>query len=464
MTGAAETARVVHLVPPNGGGVDRFVRDLVAHRPADWIVHVCETQAVVEVPARGAFFPLAAGAFADLARAGALGVPRALHAHGTTAVVRDAAAVLHAATAAPVVLTLHDIGFDDAAAGDAERALRLRFAAGAAVRTAPSGYIAARADAALGRAGTCRRVENGADPLPVEPPCGEAKAERFDVAVIGAIGEHKGLAALLETVTHLPPDVRVVIFGYTAQKLMPGWTVQGRLWMHGAFEPAELPALVASHGVRVAWFPPGMPESHCYALSDAWLAGLPVLAPDHGALAERVRRLGGGTLYDPRLAPPALARAITEILAIASCRPPTALTSVQEMVATMNGIYRDAGDGSRERPADEARLRELAQTHLDTRFFRKELLRLQGELAAALQARDRAIAERQAASQRAAELEREIAALQARLDADVARLSAERDAAVARHARLAGRLARPLRVLPAPLRDWVLRLAKRVLP
>ena len=48
----AALSRVLHLVPPNGGGVDRFVRDLCAHRPADWILHVSDDQCVVECAQR----------------------------------------------------------------------------------------------------------------------------------------------------------------------------------------------------------------------------------------------------------------------------------------------------------------------------------------------------------------------------------------------------------------------------
>ena len=38
------------------------------------------------------------------------------------------------------------------------------------------------------------------------------------------------------------------------------------------------------------------PETWCYALSELWMAGLPVLAFDHGAPAERIRRAARGWL------------------------------------------------------------------------------------------------------------------------------------------------------------------------
>jgi glycosyltransferase involved in cell wall biosynthesis len=467
------SGRVIHLVPPNGGGADRFVRDLVAHRPVDWIVHACEAQVVVEAPARQAFAPLDPGAFAHLAYAGRLGRPLAVHAHSTTPVVRALADTLGSTLDVPRVLTLHDIGFDDVSAGPAEHEARLHFARTATMRTAPSRYLVERAVAALGADAACRWVENGADPFPAPPPYATEPppGAPFAVAVIGALGEHKGLRALLDTAARLPAELRVVILGYTAQQLLPGWTVPPRIWMHGTFQPDELPELVRRYGARLAFFPPGMPESYCYALSDAWLAGLPVLVPDHGALGERVRRHGGGAVYPPTLAPDALAQCLAEHAAAADAdaaqRAAAALSRVRTMVDAMNSLYDDLTRDKAQRPANEALLGAMAQTHLDTRFFRKELLRLQGELGAVAHDREhlRALLHHaQQAAQRVDALERELAAARAQVEQEVATLTRERDEVRAAYALLSARVRRPLGVLPAPLRERVIRLAKRLLP
>lgn len=122
------------------------------------------------------------------------------------------------------------------------------------------------------------------------------------------------------------------------------------------------------------------------------------------------------------------------------------------MVNTMNAIYdalpQHSADGQTPAP-DDALLRALAQTHLDTRFFRKELLHLQGEPEAA---------------QRADALERELATLRERFDNESAALARERDDARARLAALVARVTPPLHVPPAPLRERVIRLGKRLLP
>lgn len=499
--------RVVHVVPPNGGGVDRFVRDLCRHRTADWIVHAGQAQCVVEWPAREVFIPLPTVAMTDLAFGGVLGRPQAVHAHSTAGMVRQLSDTVRAATRSPCVLTLHDIGFADPAATAFERAQRRRFARAAAARTAPSRYIVELAGQALGADAPCLWVENGVDPWPMQggtPAAPTAPGDQAPgicaVAVIGAIGEHKGLSTLLEVAAGLPAGMRVVIIGYTAQQLMPGWAVPGRVWLHGAFEPAELPALVAHYGVKLAFFPPGMPESYCYALSDAWLAGLPVLVPDQGALTERVRRHGGGHLYPPQLPPSALAAWIAKRAASASPAGAVpanhAMATVQQMVTAMNAIYQDAGGDAADTPADEAALRLLAQPHLDGQFFRKELLHLQGRLEAMTQAHDRqgervaqleaqgALADerhrreagewRQALDTLKAQNEAARAAHDALAQAHAA-LRAQQDALQSEHQALQARhqvlqqrhgaltawLARPLRLLPASLRERAMRLGRR---
>lgn len=504
---AQAAAWVLHVVPPNGGGVDRFVRDLCRHRPDDWILHASDTQFVLERPAVAAFVPLAPGALADLAFAGALGRPLAVHAHSTVGAVRQVCEMLCASTGAPCVLTLHDIGFADPAAAAFERQQRLRFARAAAARTAPSDYIVDLVRRELGEGCGCSRVENGVqawpDPAAERAACAACATNAprdCAIAVIGAIGEHKGLVELLELSPHLPPDLRIVILGYTAQQLLPGWVVPQRIWMHGVFEPEQLPDLVAYYGVRMAFFPPGMPESYSYALSDAWMAGLPVLAPDQGALAERLQRHGGGRLYAPRLPAADMAALLTAVASGAlagSTAPPavSALTSVQEMVDAMNSIYQSVAGQSADAPTDQASIDSLAQQQLDTQFFRKELLHLQNLLAAQAQGRleldqracelERALAAQTQRANDAERLRQDLAGLrqahdqlESRVQSAVAAQAALGQANAAlqkqcadlmdryqvlqqRHAALTSKLAAPLQVLPAAWRHKLVQLGRR---
>lgn len=81
-----------------------------------------------------------------------------------------------------------------------------------------------------------------------------ARSVHFIVAVVGALGRHKGLDFLTEMASQLQSDVRIVVIRYVDGKIEPGWLVDERVWVHGAFEPYELPAIVQRYGCRGALF------------------------------------------------------------------------------------------------------------------------------------------------------------------------------------------------------------------
>lgn len=466
-------ARVLHVVPPGGGGVDRCVHGIVRSRPGDAILHVSEAQYVFEFPALARFIPLAPADFLRWAGEGGLGSPLLLHAHGTVPVVRHACKGLLAAAAAPRVLTLHDVWFADPALPADERAARLTFVRGATVRLAPTRFIVDHARAALG---------NDADDAPVqELPLGAERFERapavelspaadeacgargFAIAVIGAIGAHKGLAALEALASRLPAGLRIVVLGYTERQLRQGWTADGRIWVHGVFDPQQLPQLVWGYGARLALFPPGMPESHCYALTDAWMSGLEVLAPDHGALAERVRRHGGGRLYDPRIDADAWCRLVVDEAASARRHPgpvplSVPLPTMEEMMNRLQAVYAELTPDAQPRLADDEGVQRLAQQHLDGHFFRLELNELQRQVEAVSRERD---ALREALSAQQAQRQA-LAARCSDCEDRLATVQHERDAYAAAYLGLRGRLQRLVGWLPDGLRRPLVALARRL--
>lgn len=441
---------LIHLVPPGGGGVDRCVRDLLARSVHDVVVHTTGDACVLERQARSPRFTPCRTA--DLARhvaQGGVGRSLVLVAHGTVPALRQACAALQAACAAPLLVALHDVWFADPEVGEAERGERLAFVRGAAARFAPSMHIVELARATLGEAVGCTLLPWGAAPFAdpgdvpwsdaAEAACGE---RGFDGVVIGALGAHKGLARLEAVVRALPPALRLVVVGYTEHQLRQGWSVDGRLWVHGIFDPDQLPTLLQRYRPRLAFFAPGVPESHCYALSDAWMCGLPVLGPDRGAIGERVRRHGGGELYDPALDDAALAARLAERLQ--SPPPATLARPLPTMEETMSGLERLATQaGPATVPDDPARepLQRLAAAHLDGRFYRREVTDLQ------------------AACER---LEGELAEARRRLESDaheVQALRAELQGWRQRHERLVARAQGLLGWVPAGLRE---RLRARV--
>jgi GT2 family glycosyltransferase/glycosyltransferase involved in cell wall biosynthesis len=114
------------------------------------------------------------------------------------------------------------------------------------------------------------------------------------VAVIGAIGRHKGSNLLLrcaeDALTRRLP-IKFVLFGFTDKaelKQMPNVEVTG------AYKEADLQMLLARSGCHLSFFPAVWPETYSYTLSQAFFSGLYPVAFDIGALARRIRQAGWG--------------------------------------------------------------------------------------------------------------------------------------------------------------------------
>ena len=129
------------------------------------------------------------------------------------------------------------------------------------------------------------------------------------IALLGAIGPHKGADKLLELVrlaalSH--PDLRWHVLGHTSLDETLGKLPN--VFITGEYEPAELPGLIAASRSAVALFLHVWPETFSYTLSEAVRAGLLPVVPDIGAPAERVRKTGWGRIFPfPAAAPDVLA-------------------------------------------------------------------------------------------------------------------------------------------------------------
>ncbi len=383
---------VLHAVPANGGGVDRHVRDICTQRNNDCILHIARAQCVLEVVAARR---LLAVDYADMPPAlasGAFGQPALLHAHSTLAPVRDRVRQLCRALAIGYVVTLHDIDFAAAAldVGDGEREARLAFVSEASARIAPSPFMLNVLLAALGSSVTAQLIENGVKPGATVaapfPAAGSSGEQPFQVAVIGALGPHKGLVFLRDVVAALPESVRVVILGYADGQVTPGWLQTDRLWVHGAFEPAELATIVRRYGVTLAFFPNRQPESYCYALSDGWCAGLPALGPAFGAIGDRIAATGAGWTFERDSTARGVAERLMASLRVAGQKNAAVRRAVEQlrtpalMVEQLGHVY-EKNMKTAHTPPDISALESVAATHLNGSFFRGELLRLSGDIA-----------------------------------------------------------------------------------
>ncbi len=486
-------AAILHVTSPFGGGVDRHIRDIVRGVDRPHLVwHAGERADVIEEPRGGRFFALAADAveargdeLAAWLRSQPIGL---VHLHQFTRAPRERAEWSCRALHVPRVATLHDVLFlrPDAFAAPgvpqpdtAWLAQTVRVLRESRAVFAPSRWLANLAEThAPGL--TVEVVPNGWDAGAVSVPGATiAPREAFVrqrpahvVALLGALGPHKGSGLVEEVAARLEGSgIALVLIGYSDRDLLPGWRIPGRLFVHGAFADGEAAGLLRGYGAKLALMTSTVPESFSYALSEAWAAGVPVLASPLGALAERIGAHGGGWLLPEAFDAGIVAR---EILALAGgereperarvqsqlARPdPARIPSLDAMTRSLDAFYARFGiDPAAPDAADAAALESLLARNLDGSLFRQELVRLSDELAQTLTALDDTTRRSQQFESEArrwiAKLEEDVRAVQENL-----RLAHDERDRLAAEADLLRLNKEALDRLPSPLRRLLLRLA-----
>jgi GT2 family glycosyltransferase/tetratricopeptide (TPR) repeat protein len=123
------------------------------------------------------------------------------------------------------------------------------------------------------------------------------RAGAIRIAVLGAIGEQKGYKVLLDCARDAASrdlPLEFVVIGYTEEDEPLFET--GKVFVTGGYAEWEANELLRRERPHLAFFPAVAPETWCYTLTHALRAGLPVVAFDLGAVAERLRSIGVGTL------------------------------------------------------------------------------------------------------------------------------------------------------------------------
>jgi glycosyltransferase involved in cell wall biosynthesis len=147
------------------------------------------------------------------------------------------------------------------------------------------------------------RIAPSLHPIPVRLPEPDAPAKfrvtirpldadgSLRVLLMGAISRHKGFALLgqmIEQIRTRDLPISLHFLGRVPPEALDPSLIDPRLHLHGPYQDAELTTLVCRIRPHLAWFPFQAPETHSFTLSDAMLNGLPILASDIGAVAERL--------------------------------------------------------------------------------------------------------------------------------------------------------------------------------
>jgi glycosyltransferase involved in cell wall biosynthesis len=134
-------------------------------------------------------------------------------------------------------------------------------------------------------------IEPGIDVAAID----RTRGSRRRIAFAGNVRTHKG-GDLLPAIIEALPGEEWHIFGGGDEELLRALRRMRNVFVHGYYRAGALPSLLHKHAIGLALLPSIVPESHSLTLSECWLAGVPAVAFDHGAQAERIARSGGGWL------------------------------------------------------------------------------------------------------------------------------------------------------------------------
>ena len=117
------------------------------------------------------------------------------------------------------------------------------------------------------------------------------------VAVIGAIGQHKGFDILLNCAKNALKEglpLSFVVIGYTCDD--KALQTLDNVVITGAYQTDKIDAVLTKHPCTLAAFLSVWPETFCYTLTEAWQNNLFPVAFDMGAIADRIKETGYGKI------------------------------------------------------------------------------------------------------------------------------------------------------------------------
>ncbi len=118
--------------------------------------------------------------------------------------------------------------------------------------------------------------------------------EPLRLGFVGRGWAKKGLAVANDLADHFAAgSVEIHHFGELKDPRSP------ELHVHGPYDNQLLPELLHRAGIQVVLLPGPYAETFGHVMTEALVAGLPVIGAGYGALGERIRELGAGWTIDP---------------------------------------------------------------------------------------------------------------------------------------------------------------------
>jgi GT2 family glycosyltransferase/glycosyltransferase involved in cell wall biosynthesis len=139
----------------------------------------------------------------------------------------------------------------------------------------------------------------------IQKPIAKTEDGLVNVALIGAIGDHKGSRLLLDCAKHALKEglpIRFKLIGYS--NIDDALSKLDNVTVTGAYKDSDhLTQLIKDHQCQIALFLSVWPETFCYTLTEALQNNLYPVALNYGAIAERIKKLKHGLTLSTKLQP-----------------------------------------------------------------------------------------------------------------------------------------------------------------
>ncbi len=135
-------------------------------------------------------------------------------------------------------------------------------------------------------------VEHGVDVIEVKEADKKEKGT-FDIAFVGAMAIHKGSNILKDLIKkNTNQKIKIHLFGKPNDEMLSKSTAN--YINHGPYTRGELPQLLIDNQIDLVCIFATWPETYSYTLTESYMAKVPVLTFDLGAVGDRVKKDGLG--------------------------------------------------------------------------------------------------------------------------------------------------------------------------
>ena len=131
-------------------------------------------------------------------------------------------------------------------------------------------------------------VEHGVELVEIENKPKKEKTT-FDIAFVGAMAIHKGSNILKSLIKeNNNQDIKIHLFGKSEDESLT--KNQKNYIFHGKYQRGKLPELLKENNIDLVCIFAPWPETYSYTLTECYMAKIPILAFDIGAVGDRIKQ------------------------------------------------------------------------------------------------------------------------------------------------------------------------------